>query len=413
MKRSFLNSLYLLILFLCIASVVCAQFVPAKTSSMKLVPDPKKIYEWSQAFSSSERLLVTVAVYDVNKFTTLIREKNNAGKIIAYRYASLPGSNGTGSIYHESGVPLKDFPQSFLSRLDAGYHINVPPSVADQIGNDFKGILNEIKDLLKGPQNEIDKLRSLIGKGSDPFGQMNIGEGSALPFGHQPKELHNGKMGPTPYEIVSGKGNNSFASEDQTVVYVDKNSERNVVETVTTHDDGTQTINAVVTRSDGTVDNVHTEVNSDHTGAVRVDNEIHTDGSTRTYERVYDHDNVTTVYDRSTGPGGRRGTPTEEGTHHFTSGEINNLFLNNLGWFAEEFCFRRKKEPADFLNPTRSPVADGAGGNVNVNHLGKKAVVNPNENKLKNINPNNGSDSAKKIQQTHVDPPNTRNRKGN
>jgi hypothetical protein len=183
-----------------------------------------------------------------------------------------------------------------------------------------------------------------------------------------------------------------------------------VTETVTTHDDGTQTINAIITRSDGTVDAVHTEISSDHTSAVRTDYEIHSDGSIRTRERVYDHDNVRTIYDRSTGPRGRTGTPTEESTHHFTSDEINLLYQNNMGWIAEEFCFRRKKEPTDFLNPTRSPVADGAGGNVNINHLGKDAVVNPNENKLKNINPNTGRDSASKINQIHVDPPNTRNK---
>ena len=414
MKKHFVIEYCLPLLFMIFSTVMFSQtpvISPAKTISQSIVANPKKIYEWSQPYNGSQ-LHITVAVYDVNKFTTLIREKDNTGKIIAYRYASLPGDGGGKSVFHESGIPLRGFPQSFLSRLDAGYHINVPPSVADQIGNDFKGVLDGIKDLLKGPQNEIDKFRSSIGKGSDPFGQMNIGDGTSLPLGHQAKELHNGKMGPTPYEIVNGKANTGYASDDEVTVDTHSNSDESTIITTTVHDDGSKTINTVSARSDGDVEVTHTEQNSDHTVTVTTGTLIHNDGSGTNYQIVNDHHRETTVYNRSFS--GKSGTPSETSSHHFTSDEINQMFVNHLGWFAEEFCFRKKKEPADFLNPTRSPVADGAGGNVNVNHLGKDAVINPNENKLKNINPNSGSDSARKIQQTHVDPPNTRKKsKGN
>lgn len=84
MKKKFLFTSFFATFIFCIVATIGAQnpvLVPAKRSSMKLVPDPKKIYEWSQPYSSTERLLVTVGVYDVNKFTTLIGKKITQAKL--------------------------------------------------------------------------------------------------------------------------------------------------------------------------------------------------------------------------------------------------------------------------------------------------------------------------------------------
>jgi hypothetical protein len=387
---------------------------------------PKKMYEWNQPYNGGGTLLVTVAVYDNNTYSTLIREKNTAGKINAYRYAARPGTNSAHAVYHESGVPLKGFPQSFLSRQDAGYHINIPKDIAFQIGNDFKQVLGDIKDMLKGPQGEIDNVRARILNGGDQFDKMSIGDGSdpSGGLGHQPKTLHGGKMGPTPFEIVSGKS--GYAADDVTVSLTEHEDNTTTTTEITTHDDnstdikitlktenddGSTTTNVMYTNSDRSMGYSSTYDSPDGKKTVSDFRNLDNNGNGWAGHSVNFHNGLPPVVVQHPIKGGRD-NPSETSPHHFTSDEINNLYQNHLGWLAEEYCFRKKKEPGDLLAITRQPVADGASGGTGSSgtKLGKDAVINPNENKYNNINPNAGKDSISVIKGTHVDPPNPRNK---